>query len=257
MLSIKNWLFVNKLSLNIEKSNFVVFRPSQRKIAFPLRLILNNRNLNQVSYIKYLAVIIDECLNWKQQVNHIGSKVKRGIGILSKLRHFVPTNILVNLYYTMIYPYLTYGVVAWGNTYDTTVKPIGILQKRAIRIMTFADFRDHSNPLFIRLYIMKFNDIVRFQTAIFMHEFHHGNLPCIFNSIFHLVNSDHNYSTRLASNKSNYSLPFARTNYGKFNIRFFGIKFWNSLNENLRSFKKAKFKKTLFSQILNSYHGSP
>ena len=213
-----------------------------------IRLQLNNYQFKQTSCIKYLGVIIDEHLNWKEHVTHICGKIKRGIGILSKLRHFVPTKILVNLYYTLIYPYLTYSVVAWGNTYDTTVKPITILQKRAMRIILFSDFRDHSNPLFIRLKILKFPDIIKFQTAIFIHDFHHGNLPCSFDSFFHLVSSRHNYNTRLASCKSNYSLPSARTNYGKFNIRFSATKIWNSLNENLRNFKKVKFLKKYSSQ---------
>ena len=63
-----------------------------------------------------------------------------------------------------------------------------------------------------------------------------------FNSFFSLVSTRHNYNTRLASNKTNYSRPSARTNYGKFNIRFSAIKLWNSLNENLRHSTKAKFK---------------
>ena len=83
------------------------------------------------------GVIIDEHLKWKQHVSYISSKIKRGIGILSKMRHFVTTKILVNLYYTMIYPYLTYSVLAWGSTYDSTLRSITILQKRAIRIMFF------------------------------------------------------------------------------------------------------------------------
>ena len=58
----------------------------------------------------------------------------------------------------------------------------------------------------------------------------------------------------LASNKTNYSLPSARTNYGKFNMRFSAIKVWNSLNENLRHSTKAKFKKTLFALILINLH---
>ena len=121
----------------------------------------------------------------------------------------------------------------------------------------FADFREHSNPLFIKLNILKFNDIIRFQTAVFMYDFHHGNLPDTFKSFFSLVSNRHNYNTRLASSKTDYSLPSARTNYGKFNIRFSATKVWNSLDKNLRQFTKAKFKKIIFAQIINSYHNEP
>ena len=199
----------------------------KRKSPFKLKLYLNNNILNQVTSIKYLGIFFDENLNWKPHVLHVCSKIKRGLGILSKLRHFLPTKILRSLYYSLIYPYLIYGVVAWGNTYETTVNPLFILQKRAVRLITFSNFIEHSNPLFIRLNILKFCDIVKFQTAIFMYDYHHGNLPEVFDSFFSRVNRRHNYNTRLAATTS-YSLPFARTNYGLFNMRFVATKYWNS-----------------------------
>lgn len=249
---VQNWLQANRLSLNVKKSNFVIFHPPQKKIPFKLKLYLSNNLLNQVTNIKYLGVFFDENLNWKHHVSYIGSKIKRGIGMISKLRHLVPINILVSLYYSLIYPYLVYGVVAWGNTYETTVNPLFILQKRAIRLMTFSDYRDHSNPLFIHLNILKFHDLIKFQTAIFMHDFHHSNLPTVFNSFFSRVNCRHNYNTRLAANSS-YSLPRARTNYGLFNIRFAATKYWNSLSENLKNSNRKNFKKKLFNEIILSY----
>ena len=63
--------------------------------------------------IKYLGIMIDSRLNWKSQVNYISKKIKRNIGILSKLRHYVKT--LTNLFYSLIYPFLIYGITAWGT----------------------------------------------------------------------------------------------------------------------------------------------
>ena len=92
-------------------------------------------------------------------------------GMLSKLRHFVTRSILVSLYYSLIYPYLTYGIVVWDNTYHNTTNPLSF-KETAICIITFADFKEHANPIFIYLKILKFPDIVLFQTVIFMHHFH-------------------------------------------------------------------------------------
>ena len=63
--------------------------------------------------IKYLGIMIDSHLNWKSRVNYISMKIKRNIGILSKLRHYVKT--LTNLFYSLIYPFLIYGITAWGT----------------------------------------------------------------------------------------------------------------------------------------------
>ena len=80
------------------------------------------------------------------------------------------------------------------------------------------------------LKIMKFPDLVYLYTALFMHDYYTKNLPISFNSYFVQVNLKHSYNTRLAA-KSSYSLPQIRTNYGKFNIKYSGVKIWNSMDE--------------------------
>ena len=139
---------------------------------FHVTLSLNNINLNQEFSIKYLGVIIDSNLLWKSQVSYIGKKIKQNIGILSKLRYFVNSDILVKLYYALIYPFLTYGLISWGNTYSSTTQPLFILQKRAMRVMTFSKFHEHSSPIFKRLNIVKLPDLVFLNIAVFMHKFH-------------------------------------------------------------------------------------
>ena len=57
-------------------------------------------------------------------------KVKRNIGAISKIRHFISTNVLINLYYALIYPFLTYALVVWGNNYSSSIDPLSILQKK-------------------------------------------------------------------------------------------------------------------------------
>ena len=66
--------------------------------------------------------MIDSNLSWKSQVSYIAKKIKRNIGILSKLRYYVNSDILVKLYYALIYPFLTYGLISWINNYSSTTK---------------------------------------------------------------------------------------------------------------------------------------
>ena len=69
------------------------------------------------------------------QILHIAKKIKRciAIGVLSKMRYYVNSSVLKMLYYTLVFPLLSYSVVTWGNTYATTLKPLFLLQKKAIR----------------------------------------------------------------------------------------------------------------------------
>ena len=140
--------------------------------------------MQQDSCIKYLGILIDTNLSWKPQIECIVKKIKRSVGILSKLRHYVNIDILTNLYYSLIHPFLTYGIIIWSNTYSTTLQPLYILQKKAVRIMTFSSFDEHSTPLFRLLAIMKLSDLVTFHIALFMHKFQNKLLPSYFDSFF-------------------------------------------------------------------------
>ena len=80
--------------------------------------------MSQLLLAGIVGLIIDYNLNWKKHTHEVAKKISRGIGILSKLRHFVTTDILNQLYYSLVYPFLTYGLISWGNTYATTLKPV-------------------------------------------------------------------------------------------------------------------------------------
>lgn len=92
---------------------------------------------------------------WKPKVDSAVKKIKRSIGILSKLQYDVNMTTLINLHYSLIYPFLTYGIPSWGNAYTTTLQPLYILQTKAMRIITFSNFDQHSTPLFRLLNIIK------------------------------------------------------------------------------------------------------
>ena len=174
------------------------------------------------------------------------------IGILSKLRHFVTNEILLKLYYSLIYPFITYGLLIWGNTYDTSLNPIIILQKKTLRIMTFSKPDQHSDPLFKKLDLLKFKDLVFLYNATYMYQFHHNLLPKAFNNLFHTISSVHHYKTRLAS-RSSYYIPSIRTNYGKFNLQFTGPTIWNSLDEHIKTLPLKSFKNRIKSDLIQSY----
>ena len=149
---VHSWLCANKLSLNINKSNFVLFHPIQRKIPKSVTLFINNQSLTEEHSIRYLGICMDSNLNWKSHINYIAKKVKHGtcIGTLSKLCYYLNSKTLLDLYYALVCPFLTYCIIAWGNTYQTSLQPLIVLQKKAIRIITFSSFFEHTSPLFLK-----------------------------------------------------------------------------------------------------------
>ena len=85
-----------------------------------------------------------------------------------------------------------------------------------------------------------------------MHKYHNNLLPTTFETLFVRVNEVHDYNTRLSS-KISYSIPKIRTSYGKFNIRFQGVRVWNSIDENLKSLSPLAFKKKLKIYFIDEY----
>ena len=138
----------------------MVFHSTQRRITHKLDLNVSNMSVKSDNQVKYLGLIFYSHLNWKPYLHELSKKISRGIGVLSKIRHYVNGNILLQLYYSLICPFLTYGLSIWGNTYSATLRPLIILQKKATHIITFSEPGDHSEPLFKKLNILKLTDLV-------------------------------------------------------------------------------------------------
>ena len=93
----------NKLSINLSKTNYILVSSSR------LSGSINVNDINIQSQIKYLGAYIDQHLNWGPQINN---KLAKNIGIITKLRHYVNLHTLKQLYYSFIYPYLTYAITS-------------------------------------------------------------------------------------------------------------------------------------------------
>ena len=106
-------------------------------------------SLERKEFIKYLGVLIDETLSLGHHIAHIASKIRKSIGVISRLRHFVPLSTLNHIYRSLIQPYLLYGIVASGQAAKIHTYKILIFQKRALRLMYFGDFRSHAIPFFV------------------------------------------------------------------------------------------------------------
>ena len=131
--NLHQWCCVNKLSSNPSKTNIIIILPKQTNATIPhLHLTSNGSAINIVDSAKYLGVVIDYELNFKQHIKIIKGKVARSVGILFKLKHFFPQNIMLQLYYALVHPFLSYGIIIWGATYPTYIKRLKFLQNRAI-----------------------------------------------------------------------------------------------------------------------------
>ena len=122
----------NRLArLNISKTNFILFHSSKLKPSQSLRIKIDGTLIKQVDSTKYLGKTFDSNLTWKSHINELCLKLSKTVGILSKVRHFVDNHILVMLYYSLIYPFVTYGVHVWGLTFASFLTQLSIVQKKS------------------------------------------------------------------------------------------------------------------------------
>ena len=131
---VSDWFASNKLSLNLGKTNFILFH-SRKKVMYEFSLSFNGHPIIRVSSCKFLGVIIDDRLTWLPHISNIKNKISKNIGILSRIRHFINIKTALMLYYSLIYPYLTYCNIVWASNYRSRLEALMKTQKRAIRIV--------------------------------------------------------------------------------------------------------------------------
>ena len=175
LFSLHKWLTANKISLNEGKTELVYFRKNGP--APLLKIKLHGKTLTPSKFVKYLGVYVDEFLSGEAHCQELTKKLNRGNGMLAKARHYVPHSDLKNIYHAIFSSHLMYGAQVWTPKLLSVSDKISRLQKNAMRIMTFSEFKAHSEPLFKQLEILKFKDNISVSNCVFVFDFLHGNLP--------------------------------------------------------------------------------
>ena len=110
-------------------------------------------------------MLIDERLKWDEHIKTVKQKINRSFFAINRAKHFLKRKNIVTLYYSLVYPYLTYGITLWGATYDTYLSKLITMQKKIIRTIAGVQYNEHSEPLFKKINLLKLTDIYRLQTS--------------------------------------------------------------------------------------------
>ena len=109
---LQNWLRLNKLSINVNKTNYIIFSSKKEKQDY--ELTLNDVKIKKVNSTKKLGVCIDHNLTWKEHISSVFQKVAKCTAIINRIKHIVNKDSLSFLYTSLIEPHLTYCVEVWG-----------------------------------------------------------------------------------------------------------------------------------------------
>lgn len=183
------WFTANNLKINQNKTQKL--------------LVSANRNFTDGSSITFLGLTIDDSLSWSQHIEIVCKRLSSAVFMFRQLKKVLDFNTLRMAYFALFHSKITYGIVAWGNSSHSI--DVFILQKKVIRIIFGARYRDHCRPIFLKMKIMPLPTLYIYHSLI---EIYHKKDTFSLNSDLHghntrAANCIHTKRFRLAMSKAN------------------------------------------------------
>jgi len=252
------WFSANKLTLNIKKTKYILFRPKNIKVDFKdLNLKIGNDPIERIgkdcpsTYFKFVGIRLDEFLDWDAHISHVATKASCGNYLLAQAKNILPMNIRKNIYNSLMRSHLEFGILSWGAALPCKLKKLINIQKKCVRNIAGKDYQSHSEPLFKNLNILKFNDLLKYNQYTFMHKLLNCKQPESFDNFFAKppnFNGDTNrrgfcYAVDRLKNNFNGRFPTASL-----------PRAWNLLEQRVKLLDSHfTFKKSVYFNIIDHY----
>ena len=240
-----SWCCANRLSINISKTKSMLFSNTLTPLEIA-DVYMNNIKIEYTSSIRFLGVIFDDKLKFNVHINEISKKISKNIGVLYRLKQFVPSRTLLSIYRSIIECHFNYCNIIFGNTSNIHLLPMVTAQKKAVRIVANQPPLSHSDPIFSNLKLLKVSDLYLYNLGIFMRK----NLAYFSqNYVINLHNT--RSGDRYVPSRQRLSLTLDQSIRYQAPHHWSNIPVWIKNSPSLKSFKR-NYKKFLISQYLNS-----
>jgi hypothetical protein len=272
--NICDWFRCNEMSLNPTKTKFMIFNKREDSITWEqikIKLDFNNENENdtdkirylgyinqqsEIPAIKFLGVFIDSQLNFKYHIEYLRKKISRSLFLINRVKHILCEKSLVTLFHSFINSHLLYCLPAWSCGLESSIKPLVVLQKKAIRIIHKSAYNSHTPPLFRKINVLPIKELSIYTKLLFFYDFIRWRLPNSFDGVW-IRNNLRNQ--RQLRNSSEFYIPIAKFKKIERFPLFSFQRLWNNfchekdlLNENIPKKTFAlNLKDELFKSICN------
>ena len=240
---INEWFTANKLTLNVSKTSYVIFRSKRcTNTNLPDTISCGDTQIHRDSKVKYLGIILHEHLNWDEHTNEICNKLKRFFPLFYNIRNYLNKENVITIYYTMIFSRIKYGCIVTGQTTKLNLDKIQTLQNKLLKVLYMKNYRYSTNNLHRDLSILKFEDMIKQETLSFMYKYIHSKLPDVFNNYF--LHRQNISEMILEKRKRRFILPRVNTKVGESTIKYTGSKIFNEnaselkLENTIKTFRK-------------------
>ena len=226
--NISDWMRGNILSVNPDKTEFMVIGNPRRKNKFAdlPPFFLGQNEISRVDKTKYLGVMVDDKLNWGNKFRSVKGKITSGLAALKVLRNIIPQSQLMHVYYALIESHLRYANVVWGSLSDTKMEALQPLQNRAFDIIDSSRFKDSRERKSLNV-----NQLMRFDRSVMTFKIVNNLCSEILQNKFQESSSISKYKT-----KNIRDLHFQRPNLEcvKKSFYYTGVGAWNSIPQPIK-----------------------
>ena len=254
---ITTWMHANRLTLSAPKSYYQLYACGGRDSNNNLDILVGNTKLCRAQTVKYLGVLVDENMKFKSHIDKVSAITSRNLGIINRAKHLLNKKLRLTLYNALVLPYFTYCLPIWGANYESTLRPIVTIQKRAVRMIAGLGPMTHCSPLFKELKILKLCDLLKYHTLLIMHDVLFGIAPRVIINKFNMhasvrdTRTPQHFSLVLQSSSGIPTPNHRRLNYRSFCLFSSGPAIWNDvIARNIPNLDDIPPNKTFFKKCL-------
>jgi len=252
LADIFSWCSENKLTVNLDKTCYTIFKNKNKIIPDTLNNIkLTGAQISRVPSAKYLGITLDENLSWEEHITNINKSLIKTSNSFKIIKRRVHEENKATLYYAYIYSRIQYGIEVYGRADSTVIKKVQTQQNRSLKILYDKDYYTPTTTLHKELNLLLVKDIYNLNIAKFVYKQKHDLLPEIFTNLFTENNQIHKYKTR-QTNNIHQKHPVNK--FGKLTTDYQGANIWNNIPNSIRTLKTVKtFSKKLKRTYINTY----
>ena len=233
---INQYMSANKLLVNESKSAYLLFKPKGKREPTNLgQIIIKETEIKRVQHARYLGIIIDDRMSFKQQFNNLNKKLKECVNALIAVRQTLNYRAKSQLYHSFFESHLKYAAVTYFDKLNKKQMDIlNKLQKKSIRLVFNAKMRCHTGKLLKLAEITPIHQIYKSETLKFVYKYRNEltkyEQPQALSEIFNYETK--NKKTRQSKNKTNIQI---KKEYKKDHTAYSLIKTWNEAENDLKN----------------------
>lgn len=244
--NVYDWLCGNKLKLNIMKTKYMIIG-NKNTSGLHGSIYINNEQIERVSEVKYLGIVIDEKLNFSRNCEYIEKKVAKKIGFMKRSCKFLMREYKVTVYRTIVEPHFTYCASIIFLCTITDMNNLQKLQNRAMRFILRRSWDARTKDMLEELKWLSVYQSSLYYTLILVFKMRNNLLPSYLSNNLRLVSEVHSRNTR---NRNDYRLPNYTKQCAQNSLYYRGVKMFNELPWEMRNGSSlANFKRLCFEYV--------